>query len=101
MANNIPNAENFESDVILGNLDIDENTEIQNELFENDTDASEITGLDEGVLENIHEERILTELPTTPEILFIDTHRQRSYISDKHEEEPKKSYRIREQFCLY
>ena len=35
----------------LGNLDIDENIEIQNELFKNDTDASEITGLDEEVLE--------------------------------------------------
>ena len=72
MADNILNAENFEIDFILGNLDIDENIEIQNELFENDTDASEITGLDEEVLENIPEERILTELPTTPEILFID-----------------------------
>ena len=72
MADNISNAENFEIDFILGNLDIDENIEIQNELFENDTDASEITGLDEEVLENIPEERILTELPTTPEILFID-----------------------------
>ena len=69
----IPNAENFEIDVILGNLDIDENIEIQNELFENDTDTSEITGLAEEVLEKIpHDERILTELPTTPEILFID-----------------------------
>ena len=46
--------------------------EIRNDLFENDTDASELTGLDEDVLENIHEERILTEFPTTPEILFID-----------------------------
>ena len=66
MADYIPNAENFEIDVILGNLDIDENMEIQNELFENDTDTSEITGLDEEVLENMHIERILTELPTTP-----------------------------------
>ena len=72
MADYIPNAENFEIDVILGNLHIDENIEIQNELFENDTDTSEITGLDEEVLEKIHDERILTELPTTPEILFID-----------------------------
>ena len=72
MADYILNAENFEIDVILGNLDIDENIEIQNELFENDTDTSEITGLDEEVLENIHDERILTELPTTSEILFID-----------------------------
>ena len=79
MANNIPNAENFGIDFILGNLDIDENFEIQNELFENDTDASEITGLDEDVLENIHEECILTELPTTPEILFIDED-QRKFI---------------------
>ena len=46
MADNIPNAQIFEIDVIHGNLDIDENIEIQNELFENDTDASEITGLD-------------------------------------------------------
>ena len=69
----IPNAENFEIDIILGNLDIDENIEIQNELFENDTDTSEITGLAEEVLEKIpHDERILTELPTTPKILFID-----------------------------
>ena len=66
MADYIPNAENFEIDVILGNLDIDENMEIQNELFENDTDTSEITGLDEEVLENMHNELILTELPTTP-----------------------------------
>ena len=66
MADYISNAENFEIDVILGNLDIDENMEIQNELFENDTDTSEITGLDEEVLENVHDERILTELPTTP-----------------------------------
>ena len=72
MANNTPNAKNFGIDFILGNLDIDENFEIQNELFENDTDASEIIGLDEDVLDNIHEERILTELPTTPEILIID-----------------------------
>ena len=72
MADHVPNAENFEIDVILGNLDIDENIEIQNELFENDTDTSEITGLDEEVLVKIHDERILTELPTTPEILFID-----------------------------
>ena len=63
MADYIPNAENFEMDVILGNLDIDEKIEIQNELFENDTDTSEITGLDEEVLEKIHDERILTELP--------------------------------------
>ena len=72
MADYILNAENFEIDVILSNLDIDENIEIQNELFENDTDTSEITGLDEEVLEKIHDERILTELPATPEILFID-----------------------------
>ena len=72
MADNILNAENFEIDFILGNLDVDENIEIQNELFENDTNASEITGLDEEVLDNIPEERILTELPTTPEVLFID-----------------------------
>ena len=72
MANNIPNAKNFGIDFILGNLDIDESFEIQNELFENDTDASETTGLDEDVLDNIHEERILTELPTTPEILIIE-----------------------------
>ena len=32
MADYIPNAENFEIDVILGNLDIDENIEIQNEF---------------------------------------------------------------------
>ena len=62
MADNISNAENFEIDFILGNLDFDEN----------DTDASEITRLDEEVLENIPEERILTELLTTPEILFTD-----------------------------
>ena len=55
MADYIPNAENFKIDVILGNLDIDENIEIQNE-----------------VLENISDEHILTELPTTPEMLFID-----------------------------
>ena len=55
MADYIPNAENFKIDVILGNLDIDENIEIQNE-----------------VLENICDELILTELPTTPEMLFID-----------------------------
>ena len=72
MADNISNAENFEIDFILGNLDIDENIEIQNELFENDTDASEITRFDEEVLENMPEEHILTELPTMPEILFID-----------------------------
>ena len=72
MANNIPNAKNFGIDFILGNLDIDESFEIQNELFENDTDASETTGLDEDVLDNIHEERILTELPTTPETLIIE-----------------------------
>ena len=52
MADYILNAENFEIDVILSNLDIDENIEIQNELFENDTDTSEITGLDEEVLEH-------------------------------------------------
>ena len=68
MADNISNAENFEIDFILWNLDFDEN----DELFENDTDASEITRFDEEVLENIPEERILTELPTTPEILFTD-----------------------------
>ena len=72
MVNNTPNAKNFGIDFILGNLDIDENFEIQNELFENDTDASETTVLDEDVLDNIHEERILTELPTTPEILIIE-----------------------------
>ena len=47
MADYIPNAEDFEIDVILGNLDIDENIEIQNELIENDTNTSEITDLDE------------------------------------------------------
>ena len=72
MADYIPNAEDFEIDVILGNLDIDENIEIQNELIENDTNTSEITDLDEEVLEKIHDERIFSELPTTPEILFID-----------------------------
>ena len=72
MADYISNAENFEMDIILGNLDIDENIEIQNKLFENDTNTSEITGLNEEVLENINDEQILTELSTTPEILFID-----------------------------
>ena len=72
MADNILNAENFEIVVILGNLDIDENIVIQNELFQNDTDASKITGLDEDVWENIDEEDVLAELSTTPEILFID-----------------------------
>ena len=33
MADYIPNAKNFEIDVTLGNLDIDKNIEIQNELF--------------------------------------------------------------------
>ena len=33
MADYIPNAKNFEIGVILGNLDIDKNIEIQNELF--------------------------------------------------------------------
>ena len=80
MVDYIPNAENFEIDVILGNLDIDENIEIQNKLFENDTDTSEITGLDEEVLEKIHDEHILTELPTMPEILFID----KNYILKVH-----------------
>ena len=32
MADNIPNTENFETDFILGNLDINKNIEIQNEL---------------------------------------------------------------------
>ena len=35
MADYIPNAENFKIDVILGNLDIDENIEIQSEVLEN------------------------------------------------------------------
>ena len=80
MADYIPNAENSEIDVIFGNLDIDENVEIQNKLFQNDTDTSEITGLDEEVLEKIHDEHILTELPTMSKILFID----KNYISKVH-----------------
>ena len=80
MADYIPNAENSEIDVIFGNLDIDENVEIQNKLFQNDTDTSEITGLDEEVLEKIHDEHILIELPTMPKILFVD----KNYISKVH-----------------
>ena len=72
MADYISNADNFKMDIILDHLDIDENIEIQNKLFENDTKTSEITGLDVEVLENINDEQILTELLTTPEILFID-----------------------------
>ena len=72
MADYISNADNFKMDIILDHLDIDENIEIQNKLFENDTKTSEITGLDVEVLENINDEQILTELLTTSEILFID-----------------------------
>ena len=92
MADYIPDAENFEMDVILGNLDIDENIEIQNELFENDTDTSEITGLDEEVLEKIHDERILTELLAAPEILFIDEDDiSKVYIDKKDQASTKKN----------
>ena len=92
MADYIPNAEDFEIDVILGNLDIDENIEIQNELFENDTNTSEITDLDEEVLEKIHDERIFSELPTTPEILFIDEDDiSKVHIDKKDQESPKKN----------
>ena len=60
MADNISNPGNFEIDVILGDLDID------------NTDASEIKRVGEDVLDNIHEECILTEFPTMLQILFID-----------------------------
>ena len=62
MVDNILNAEKFEIDMILCNLDIQENIKIQKKLFQKDTSTSEMTGLDEEVLENIHEEHILSEL---------------------------------------
>ena len=62
MVDNILNAEKFEIDMILCNLDIQENIKIQKKLFQKDTNTSEMTGLDEEVLENIHEEHILSEL---------------------------------------
>ena len=62
MVDNILNAEKFEIDMILCNLDIQENIKIQKKLFQKDTNTSGMTGLDEEVLENIHEEHILSEL---------------------------------------
>ena len=62
MVDNILNAEKFEIDIILRNLDIQENIKIQKKLFQKDMDTSEMTGPDEEVLENIHEEHILSEL---------------------------------------
>ena len=63
IVDNILNAEKFQIDIIFRNLDIQENIKIQKKLFfQKDTDTSEMTGLDEEVLENIHEEHILSEL---------------------------------------